>query len=133
MESCKVMRQMPGQPGLAGRKPGEAGCEPAGDETGGTFHEHPGTGSAKSIAGTGGLLEAALTRQNLQAAWQRVKANKGAAGVDGLDIEATAQALRTSWPNIRAELLAGRYRPKPVRKVMLTIAYFDQLGVPRLS
>jgi hypothetical protein len=45
------------------------------------------------MAGTGGLLEAALTRQNLQAAWKRVKANKGAAGVDGLDIEQTAQVM----------------------------------------
>ena len=84
MESYKVMRQMPVQAGPAGRKPSEAGCEPAGDETGGTFHEHPGTGSAKTMAGTGGLLEAALTRQNLHRAWQRVKANRGAAGVDGL-------------------------------------------------
>jgi RNA-directed DNA polymerase len=96
MQSRKVMRQMLGQPGLAGRKPGEAGCEPASDETGGTLHEHPGTGSARSIASTGGLLEAALTRQNLQAAWQRVKANKGAAGADGLDIEATAASAATA-------------------------------------
>ena len=53
------------------------------------------------MAGTGGLLEAALARQNLQAAWKRVKANKGAAGVDGLDIEQTAQVIRTSWIDIR--------------------------------
>jgi RNA-directed DNA polymerase len=135
MESCKVMRQMLGQPGLAGRKPGEAGCEPASDETGGTLHEHPGTGSARSIASTGGLLEAALTRQNLQAAWQRVKANKGAAGADGLDIETTAQMLRTSWPNIRVELLTGHYRPKPVRKVLIPKPDGSQreLGIPTVT
>jgi RNA-directed DNA polymerase len=101
MQSCKVMRQMPGQPGRAGRRHGEAGPVTASDETGGTLHEHPDTGSAKSMASTGGLLEAALTRQNLQAAWKRVKANKGAAGVDGLDIEQTAQVIRQSWPEIR--------------------------------
>ena len=54
MQSCKVMRQMPGQPGRAGRRHGEAGLETASDETGGTLHEHPDTGSAKSMAGTGG-------------------------------------------------------------------------------
>ena len=35
------------------------------------------------------MLEAALTRENLQRACKRVKANKGAAGVDGLDIKHT--------------------------------------------
>jgi RNA-directed DNA polymerase len=71
------------------------------------------------MAGTGGLLEAALRRQNLQAAWKRVKANKGAAGVDGLGIEQTAEVIRTSWSDIRQALLRGGYRPSPVRKVMI--------------
>jgi RNA-directed DNA polymerase len=132
MQNCKVMRQMPGQPGRAGRRHGEAGPETASDETGSTLHEHPDTGSAKSKAGTGGLLERALTRQNLQVAWKRVKGNKGAAGMDGLDIEQTAQAIRTSWPKIRQELLAGRYRPSPVRKVMIPKPDGSQreLGIP---
>lgn len=64
-------------------------------------------------AGAGTLLEAALTRENLQAAWKRVKANKGAAGVDGLDIEQTAQMLQRRWSQIPEEQLAGRYRPLP--------------------
>jgi len=132
MQNCKVMRQMPGQPGRAGRRRGEAGPDTASDETGGTLHEHPDTGSAKPKAGTGGLLEAALTRQNLQTAWKRVKANKGAAGVDGLDIEQTAQVIRQSWPDIRGSLLAGRYRPSPVRKVMIPKPDGSQreLGIP---
>ena len=96
------------------------------------MHEHPGTGSAKPRAGTGGLLEAALTRQNLQTALKRVKANKGAAGVDGLDIEQTTELLRTRWPDIRQALLAGRYRPQPVRKVMIPKPDGSQreLGIP---
>jgi RNA-directed DNA polymerase len=87
---------------------------------------------AKSKAGTGGLLEAALTRHNLLTAFKRVKANKGAAGVDGLDIEQTAQMLRTSWLDIREELLTGRYRPSPVRKVMIPKPDGSQreLGIP---
>jgi RNA-directed DNA polymerase len=85
------------------------------------------TGSA-----TGDLLEAALTRENLQAAWKRVKANKGAAGVDRLHIEQTAQMVRTHWPQIRQELLAGTYRPSPVRRVMIPKPDASQreLGIP---
>jgi RNA-directed DNA polymerase len=113
------MRQMPVQAGRAGRRFGEAVPETASDETGGTLHEHPDTGSAKPKVGTGGLLEAALTRQNLQVAWKRVKANKGAAGVDGLDIEQTARMIRQRWSDIRQELLTGTYRPSPVRRVMI--------------
>ena len=86
-------------------------------------------------SGTGGLLEAALTRQNLQMAWKRVKANKGAAGVDGFDIEQTAAVLRTKWPEIRRALLQGRYRPSPVRKVMIPKPDGSQreLGIPTVT
>jgi RNA-directed DNA polymerase len=132
MQSHKVMRQMPERSGRAGRRHGEAGPNTASDETRGTLHEHPDTGSAKQLVGTGGLLEAALTRQNLQAAWKRVKANKGAAGVDGLNIEQTAQLLRQSWPDIRQALLQGCYRPSPVRKVLIPKPDGSQreLGIP---
>jgi RNA-directed DNA polymerase len=89
-------------------------------------------GSAKPKVGAGTLLEAALTRENLQAAWKRVKANKGAAGVDGLDIEQTAQWLRANWPQTRQMLLAGTYRPQPVRRVMIPKPDGGQreLGIP---
>lgn len=111
---------------------GEAVRDLISDEAYGPPSEHPGTGLAKQPAGTGGLLEAALTRQNLQTAWKRVKANKGAAGVDGLDIEQTAQVIRTSWSDIRQALLRGSYRPSPVRKVMIPKPDGSQreLGIP---
>lgn len=133
----KAMRQMParpeqGEPGRVCVAHGEAVRDLISDEACGPPREHPHTGSAKSKAGTGGLLEAALTRQNLQAAWKRVKANKGAAGVDGLDIEQTAQVIRTSWSDIRQALLQGHYRPSPVRKVMIPKPEGSQreLGIP---
>jgi RNA-directed DNA polymerase len=131
----KAMRQMLEQSGRSSKASGEAVSDLVSDEACGPPHEHPDTGLAKSTAGTGGLLEAALTRQNLQAAWKRVKANKGAAGVDGLDIEQTAQQLRQSWPNIRQALLAGSYRPSPVRKVMIPKPDGSQreLGIPTVT
>ena len=128
----KVKRQMPEQSGRVGVAHGEAVRDPISVETCDPLAEHPDTGSAKSKAGTGGLLEAALTRGNLQAAWKRVKANKGAAGVDGLDIEQTAQIVRTHWSRIRQQLLAGTYRPSPVRRVMIPKPDGSQreLGIP---
>ena len=136
----KAMRQMPVKPdkGRAGRvgvADGEAGRDLISDEACGPLPEHRDTGLAKRPTGTGGLLEAALTRQNLQQAWRRVKANKGAAGVDGLDIEQTAQMLKTGWPEIRNQLLTGRYRPSPVRKVLIPKPDGSQreLGIPMVT
>jgi RNA-directed DNA polymerase len=128
----KAMRQMPERSGRAGVARGEAARDPVSDEASGPPREHPDTGSAKSKAGTGGLLEAALTRENLHRAWKRVKANKGAAGVDGLGIEQTAELLRTRWTDIRQTLLAGTYRPQPVRRVMIPKPDGSQreLGIP---
>ncbi|MPS59809.1 MAG: group II intron reverse transcriptase/maturase [Pseudomonas sp.] len=82
-----------------------------------------------------GLLYRALARVNLQRAWKRVKANKGAAGVDGLSIEQTAERLLTEWAGIRAQLLSGLYRPSPVRRVMIAKPDGSQreLGIPTVT
>jgi RNA-directed DNA polymerase len=129
------MRQMPGEPGREGAGPGEAVRDLFSDEACDPPSEPPGTGLARPKVGAGSLLEAALTRQNLQMAWKRVKANKRAAGVDGLDIEQTKLLLRTQWPDIRQALLQGRYRPQPVRKVMIPKPDGSQreLGIPTVT
>ena len=82
-----------------------------------------------------GLLYRALARGNLQRAWKRVKANKGAAGVDGLSIEQTAERLLTEWARIRAQLLSGLYRPSRVRRVMIAKPDGSQreLGIPTVA
>ena len=68
-------------------------------------------------AGAGPLLEAALTRENLQAAWKRVKANKGAAGVDGLGIGRFAAKADLYLNELGAALREGTYRPQAVKRV----------------
>ena len=122
-----AVRQMPGTPGRAGVGHGEAGLEAASDEGGCPRHATENTGSA--------LLQAALTRENLQRAFKRVRANKGAAGVDGLDIDQTAKHLATHWPTIRQQLLAGTYRPSAVRRVTIPKPDGSQreLGIPTVT
>lgn len=82
-----------------------------------------------------GLLERAFARENLKRAWKRVKANKGAAGVDGLDIEQTAEHLLSQWAVIREQLLSGVYRPSPVRRVVIPKPDGGQreLGIPTVT
>jgi RNA-directed DNA polymerase len=127
MSMLNARRQMSAQAERAGVAHGEAGREPVSDEAANPRRDTENTGSV--------LLQAALTRENLRQAWKRVKANKGAAGVDGLDIDQTARHLVTAWPMIRDQLLRGTYRPSPVRRV--TIPKPDggerELGIPTVT
>lgn len=63
------------------------------------------------------LLEAILERENMMAAYRRVVANRGAAGVDGVSVDDLEGLLMEHWPRIKEDLPAGRYRPQPVRGV----------------
>jgi len=82
-----------------------------------------------------GLLARALERENLAAAWRRVKANAGSAGVDGLTLAQTAEHLKAHWHRIKAELLAGSYRPAPVRRVQIPKigGGMRELGIPTVT
>ena len=123
----EAMRQKPARAGRCAVGRGEAPAGAGRDEAEGARHGQEGTGSA--------LLEAALTRENLRRAFKRVRANRGSAGVDGLDIDQTARKLMIEWPVIRERLLRGTYRPSPVRRV--TIPKPDggqrELGIPTVT
>ena len=73
--------------------------------------------SSLDEATTQHLLEAVLASDNLARAWKRVKANKGAPGIDGVTIEAFPAHARDHWPAQRAQIEQGRYRPPAVRRV----------------
>jgi RNA-directed DNA polymerase len=130
MTMSKVLHQMPARAGREGEPDGEAVREPASDETLGPRHETGDTGKPPAA-----LLHAAFTRDNLMQALKRVRANKGAAGVDGLDIDQTAKLLVTAWPGIREQLLTGKYRPSPVKRVMIPKPDGGQreLGIPTVT
>jgi RNA-directed DNA polymerase len=62
------------------------------------------------------LLERVLTPENLRKAWHQVKANHGAAGVDGMTIEDFPALAREHWLRIRQALRDEPYQPSPVRR-----------------
>jgi RNA-directed DNA polymerase len=80
-------------------------------------------------------LEAVLSKENMQEAWLAVKANGGAPGVDGRDINATLEHLREHWETIKAKLLAGEYKPGAVRAVEIPKASGGtrRLGIPNVQ
>ena len=61
------------------------------------------------------LLEAILYKDNLNRAYKRVKANKGAAGIDGMSIEETLPYLKEHQQELKNRILRGKYTPSPVR------------------
>lgn len=63
------------------------------------------------------LFEQTLEPENLKAAWKRVKANKGAPGIDEMTIEDFPQFFCKHGETIKGKLLAGTYRPSPVKRV----------------
>ena len=78
-----VRHQMPASAGRVAERRGEASSGVVSDETSSPRHETIDAGQV--------LLTQALAREHMLRAWKRVKANKGAAGVDGMDIAETGR------------------------------------------
>ena len=78
------------------------------------------------------LMEAVCERGNCLQALQRVKSNKGSAGIDGMTFGQLPGYLKEHWPSIREQLLSGTYKPQPVRRVEIPKPEggVRQLGIP---
>ena len=63
------------------------------------------------------LLEEILSRDNMRLAYKKVKASKGASGIDGITIEEIDDYLKENWVSIRDKIRKRKYKPKPVRRV----------------
>jgi RNA-directed DNA polymerase len=82
------------------------------------------------------LLVQALQPQNLETAWKRVRANKGAAGIDGMTIDDFPTWARSGeWKVVVQELETGHYYPLPVRRVEIDKPDGGkrQLGIPTVT
>lgn len=66
---------------------------------------------------TSALLEGVLERANLRRALKQVRSNQGAPGIDAMTVDELPDYLRHHRVDIRAQLVAGTYRPQPVRRV----------------
>jgi RNA-directed DNA polymerase len=72
------------------------------------------TGNERS--GTDHLMERVVEGSNAKRALWRVKQNHGSPGVDGMTVEELPRHLVRCWEEIRRQLLAGTYQPKPVKR-----------------
>jgi len=65
------------------------------------------------------MIEEILDPENCVQAWKRVKANKGAPGIDGMTIDDFPAFARKEWPRIARAIMEGTYRPAPVRRAWI--------------
>jgi RNA-directed DNA polymerase len=82
------------------------------------------------------LFERVLQGDNLSAAWKRVRANKGAAGVDGMSVDDFPTWAKSGhWTQVANDLLTGCYQPSPVRRVAIDKpdGGTRQLGIPTVT
>ncbi len=63
------------------------------------------------------LLSLVLNRENLNKAYKRVKANKGASGVDGMTVDEALPWLKENGNELLEKIRNGKYKPSPVRRV----------------
>ena len=81
------------------------------------------------------LIDKVVRPATLEAAWQRVARNKGAAGVDGQSVERFAYQAERYLLELHTELKAGTYRPSPVKRVEIPKAdgKTRPLGIPTVK
>lgn len=78
------------------------------------------------------LIDKVYRATTLQAAWQRVRANKGAAGVDRMSVEAFERHAERYLGELRDQLERGQYRAQPIRRVEIPkgMNQTRPLGIP---
>ena len=101
-----------GHPGMAGAEPRELPEAPT--HARGTEEDEL---DAMQVGNTEDLLERICSRENMQAACDRVVRNGGAGGVDGMGVAELPAWLDANHDALTDRILGGRYRPKPVRRV----------------
>ena len=76
-----------------------------------------GSGKERSTQSMSELLEKILDKKNMNEAYKKVCANKGAGGVDGMETSELDGYIRENWDSIREQIRGRIYKPQPVRRV----------------
>ena len=74
-------------------------------------------GKEKSTQRMSELLEKILHKDNMNEAYKRVCANKGAGGVDEITVEELGDYIKENWNSISEQIRERKYKPQPVRRV----------------
>lgn len=92
-------------------------------------------GNGETAGRSQNLLEAILHRDNLNRAYKRVKANKGAPGVDGMSVEEALPWLKEHGKEMTEEMRSGKYKPVPVRRkeIPKSDGGVRKLGIPTVK
>jgi RNA-directed DNA polymerase len=81
------------------------------------------------------LMEQVVDRDNMERAWKKVKANRGAPGPDGITLKQFPEHFRPLWPELRQQLLDGTYRPESARRKAIAKPDGGErlLGIPNIT
>lgn len=71
----------------------------------------------KQLPGTENLIEQIVGNENIMAALKRVRANKGAPGIDGRSVDDLGLQMQRYWSIIREAILKGEYCPSAIKRV----------------
>lgn len=87
-----------------------------------------------SIA-TESLIEQIVDTRNIERAWRKVRANRGAPGPDGITLDDFPAIFRSQWPAVRQQLLDGIYQPSPARRKSIPKPDGSErhLGIPNVQ
>lgn len=63
------------------------------------------------------LMEQILSKENMNLAYKKVKANRGASGIDDVDVEEIHEYIKKNWHSIKEKIEKRKYKPQPVLRV----------------
>lgn len=78
------------------------------------------------------MMEQMLESSNLGVAWKSVKAKHGAAGMDGIGVEAFIEPMEPHWATVRAKVADGHYKPAVAKRAYIPKGNGGErpLGIP---